>query len=79
MRTLQEIDDEIKALQAERKAAVDAVNPLKQQVQQRYVMINELLEQLDALGEGVGDGEGYALHIKGRTFEIIPGSGVQEV
>jgi len=79
MRTLQEIDAEIKALQDERKAVVDAAKPDRARIQQRYVMIESLLEQLDDLGEHVTDGEGYALHIKGKTFEISPGSGVQEV
>lgn len=78
MRTLQEIDSDIKALQEERKAAADAASPLKQRVQQRYVMIHELLDQLNQLGENVGDIEGYALHIKGKSFEISPTEGVLE-
>jgi hypothetical protein len=79
MRTLQEIDAEIKALQDERKAVVDAARPLRQRAQRCYVMIHELLLQLDELGEHVTDAEGYALHIKGKTFEINPSSGIEEV
>lgn len=45
----------------------------------RYELILTMLEQLEELGERITDVEGYALHIKGTTFEISPTSGVQEV
>lgn len=48
-------------------------------IRDKYLEIQRLLEQLDALGENVTDIDGYALHIKGESFEIHPETGIQEV
>lgn len=87
MRTLKEISAEIDAardrmadLEIERKLAEkDAANPYRRRVRDRYLTIQRMLEQLAEMGERVGDTEGYALHIKGKSFEIHPETGVQEV
>lgn len=51
----------------------------KRIIRDKYLEIERLLKQLDELGESVADVEGYALHIRGKSFEIHPESGVQEV
>lgn len=87
MRTLEQIDRELastrealRALEYEREGAEeDARDTRKGMVRRRYELIGKVLKQLDLLGESVGDAEGCALHIKGKTFEIHPESGVREV
>lgn len=86
MRTIEEIErdlgaaeDRLKELEHEKRVAEeDARMPRKGVIRRRYELIKKMLDQLDELGEGVGDIEGCALHIKGATFEIHPASGVRE-
>jgi hypothetical protein len=87
MRDVGEIERDVAAtkerlleLESEKKGAEeDARLPRESMIRRRYEVIQRMLEQLADLGESVGDGEGYALHIKGKTFEIDPTAGVQEV
>ena len=87
MRPLSEILAEIEIsrtqiaeLEIEKKLAEkDAANPRRRRIRDRYLTIQHMIEQLDDMGERVVDAEGYALHIKGKSFEIHPETGVQEV
>lgn len=51
----------------------------KRIIRNKYQEIERLLKQLDDLGEDVADIDGYALHIRGNSFEIHPEQGVLEV
>lgn len=87
MRSPSEIQAEIDAardrmadLEIEKKLAEkDAAYPHRRRVRDRYLTIQRMLEQLAEMGERVRDAEGYALHIKGKSFEIHPETGVREV
>ncbi len=62
-----------------REAEEDARSPRKEMIRRRYVVIAKMLGQLRQLGESVGDVEGYALHLKGKSFEIGPDHEVREI
>lgn len=87
MRSLTEISGELARTaekmreleQEEELARKDAASPQRRRIRDRYLTIQRMLEQLDEMGENVTDVEGFALHIKGRSFEITPDGGVQEV
>lgn len=87
MRSIAEIVEEqnrtaarLRELEVEKELAEkDAALPQRRRIRDRYVTIQRMLEQLDEMGENVGDVEGFALHIKGRSFEILPDGEVQEV
>lgn len=87
MRGITEIERDLAAAEARLQelkneklvAEEDAKAPRKGMIRRRYELILTMLEQLEGLGERITDVEGYALHIKGTTFEISSTSGVQEV
>lgn len=72
-RRLQELEQEKSIAEEELRS------PRKEEIRKRYELIKATLYELDCFGENVTDVEGFALHIKGTSFEISPDGGVQEV
>lgn len=77
---IEDIDRQISALQVRREERLEtALDPKRREIRAEYEKIQSALDRLHELGEDVADVEDYALHIRGKSFEIDPVNGVQEV
>jgi hypothetical protein len=72
------IDEEIAKLEAARAAREALINdPEYQRIRKLYQNLADALDALDEAGERIGDEEGYALYIHGKSF-IVGSRGVTE-
>lgn len=77
---LSELDRQIAGLQQQRAAReAQLADPKRAEILAEYEKIDQALNRLNDLGEEVEDVEGNAVHIRGRTFEVMIGGGVAEV
>jgi hypothetical protein len=77
---MEELRSQLHDLEIEKKLAEkDAARPRERRIRDRYEAVASIIRDLNTMGERIGDAEGYALHIKGKSFEIHPETGVQEI
>lgn len=71
---LNQIDQEIEALQARRTHRLaELEDPKRQQVLRLYEELRRIVDELDDLGEDMSNGDGYAISITGTLFGYFNG------